>query len=56
MSKKKVVINEDINQIKYYEKDPKSKNFIDFIFNYICSSSETIESPIKYEKNLKKKL
>ena len=45
MMKKTVVMNEDKNEIRYYEKDTKPDDYLDTIFKYVCSSSDTIESP-----------
>ena len=40
MMKKTVVIDEDKNQIRYYEKDPKSEDYLDTILKYLCTSTD----------------
>ena len=41
MMKKTVIINEEKNQIRYYEKDPKSVDYLDTIFKYLCTSTDS---------------
>jgi len=40
MLKKSVVINEDNNEIRYYEKDKKPDDYLDTIFKYLCTSTD----------------
>ena len=50
MLKKTVTIDEGKNEIRYYEKDPKSDDYLDTILKYMCSSSDTDEIPGKKEE------
>ena len=45
MLKKTVVINEDKNEIRYYDKESVPNDYLNYIFKHMCSSSKTIESP-----------
>lgn len=40
---KKVVINEDKNEIRYIEKREIKGDYLNTVLKYMCSSSETIE-------------
>ena len=45
MMKKTVVINENKNEIRYIEKKEIKGDYLNTVLKYMCSSSETIESP-----------
>lgn len=44
MLKKSVFINEDNNEIIYIEKRKKKEDYLDTIFKYLCTSTETTEN------------
>lgn len=50
MMKKTVLINEDNNEIRYIEKREIKGDYLNTIFKYVCSSSDTIESHEKQDK------
>lgn len=43
MLKKSVQINEDLNEIRYYEKEKPKDDYIDTILKYLCTTTETSE-------------
>lgn len=44
MLKKSVFINEGNNEIIYIEKRKKKEDYLDTIFKYLCTSTETTEN------------
>ncbi len=44
MLKKNVQINEDLNEIRYYETEKPKDDYLDTILKYLCTSTETSES------------
>ena len=44
MLKKSVQINENLNEIRYYEKEKPKDDYLDTILKYLCTSTETSES------------
>ena len=44
MLKKSVQINEDLNEIRYYEKEKPKDDYLDTILKYLCTTTETSES------------
>jgi len=44
MLKKSVFINENNNEIIYIEKRKKKEDYLDTIFKYLCTSTETTEN------------
>jgi hypothetical protein len=41
MMKKTVIINEEKNEVRYYEKDSKPEDYLDTIIKYLCASTDS---------------
>ena len=41
MLKKTVVINEEKNEVRYYEKDSKPEDYLDTVLKYLCAYSDS---------------